>query len=87
MSCLHMDYLQTEVLKWYAKVYGKGFITVEHPQRGIAYTKIDGNRRITIFREDDMHVWAVFTDMLANRELNDSASKRGNKKDNTKELE
>ena len=25
--------------------------------------KIDGNRRITIFKENDLRVWAVFTDM------------------------
>jgi len=30
-----------------------------------------------IFREDDIHVWAVFTDMLAKRELSDSISGGG----------
>ncbi len=74
---LSSDSLQSEVLKWYENVYGNGFITVKHPRRGIAYTKIDGNRRITIFKEDDMHVWAVFTDMLVKRELNDSTSEAG----------
>ncbi|MBA7528663.1 hypothetical protein ES705_20851 [subsurface metagenome] len=74
---LSSDSLQSEVLKWYENVYGNGFITVKHPRRGIAYTKIDGNRRITIFKEDDMHVWAVFTDMSVKRELNDSTSEAG----------
>ena len=31
---------------------------------GNAYTKIDGNRRITIYVENDLYVWARFTDML-----------------------
>ena len=30
---------------------------------GKAYTKIDGNRRITIYMENDLYVWAIFTDM------------------------
>jgi len=56
--------LQEDVVGWYEELYGKGFMRVKHPERGIAYVKLDGNRRITVFREDDMHVWAVFTDML-----------------------
>ncbi|MEN8202172.1 MAG: hypothetical protein ABFS28_06200 [Bacteroidota bacterium] len=57
--------LSLDVLNWYQKIYGNGFIKVTHPERGKAFTKIDGNRRITIYTENDMHVWAVFTDMLA----------------------
>jgi len=75
---LSSDSLQIDVLKWYEKVYGAGFITIKHPERGTAYVKIDGNRRITIFKQDDMYVWAVFTDMLAMRELSDSTSGAGN---------
>lgn len=58
--------LQAEVVDWYETQYGRGFIKVKHPERGMAYVKIDGNRRITVFREDEMHVWAIFTDMLVN---------------------
>ena len=39
---------------------------------GTAYVKIDGNRRISIFKEDDLHVWAVFTDMSVKKGWNDS---------------
>lgn len=66
--------LQEDVLKWFRKMYGHRFIKVEHSDRGIAYIRIDGNRRITIYREDDMHVWAVFTDMSVMNDLNGSAS-------------
>jgi hypothetical protein len=41
----------------------------------MAYVRIDGNRRITIFKEDDMHVWAVFKDMLAERVIQDEITK------------
>ncbi len=57
--------LAEDIRRWYEDVYGKGFITVTHPVRGKAFTKIDGNRRITIYQEDDLYAWAVFTDMTA----------------------
>jgi len=75
---LSADSLQSDVLKWYEKQYGKGFIEVKHSKRGIAYVKIDGNRRISIFKEDEMHVWAIFTDMTVKNVSNDSTSKVGN---------
>jgi len=63
-KALLSDSLQLDLLNWYKKVYGKDFMKVEHPTNGAAYIKLDGNRRITIFREGDLNVWAVFTDML-----------------------
>ena len=60
--------LAKDVKSWYEDIYGKGFITVTHPMNGDAYTKIDGNRRITIYVENDLYVWARFTDMLAGLE-------------------
>jgi hypothetical protein len=65
---LSTDNLQKELLKWYEKVYGTGFIQVKHPLHGTAYVKIDGNRRITIIKEDELHVWAFFTDMLVKKD-------------------
>jgi hypothetical protein len=55
--------LALDVKRWYEEIYGKGFITVAHPFKGEAYTKIDGNRRITIYIESDQYVWGIFTDM------------------------
>ena len=75
---LSSDNLEKKVLKWYEKVYGDGFIKVKHPLHGIAYVKIDGNRRITIFKEDDLHVWTVFTDMLTKKDWNIPSSNSGN---------
>ena len=75
---LSSENLQTDVLEWYEKVYGDDFIKVKHPKHGMAYIMVNGNRRITIFKEDEMHVWAVFTDMSVKRNLDDSDSKTGN---------
>lgn len=74
---LSSENLEKEVLKWYEKVYGDGFIKVKHPLHGTAYVKINGNRRITIFIQDDLHVWAVLTDMSVKKDWNDSASNPG----------
>lgn len=87
---LSSEKLQLDVLEWFNDVYGKHYIEVEHPRHGTAYIKLDGNRRITIFREDDSHVWAVFTDMSINEDKQDPI-KSGNgfdlREDITKKLE
>ena len=84
---LSSDNLELDVLRWYEKVYGDGFIEVKHPTRGIAFVKIDGNRRITIFKQDDLHVWAVFTDMLVKKDWKESSANQGNEpEDITKDL-
>lgn len=70
---LSADSLQVDVLEWYKKKYGRGFLEVKHPEKGVAYVKIDGNRRISIYKEDELHVWAVFTDMLVTKEISDSS--------------
>jgi hypothetical protein len=61
---LSADSLQADVLSWYKKKYGEDFLEVRSPKHGIAWVNISGNRRITIFKQDDMKVWAYFTDML-----------------------
>jgi hypothetical protein len=55
--------LVEDIRGWYEDEYGKGFIPVTHPVKGKAFLKIDGNRRITIYQEDDLYAWAIFTDM------------------------
>lgn len=67
---LSSDNLELDILTWYKKVYGSGFIEVRHPVHGTGFVKIDGNRRIFIFKEDDFHVWAVFTDLLVKKDWN-----------------
>jgi hypothetical protein len=85
---LSSDSLQLDILNWYKKLYGRNFMEVKHPQRGLAYVLITGNRRLTIFKEDDLHVWAIFTDMLVDKELADqSATSPKNPEDFIKDLE
>jgi hypothetical protein len=74
---LYSDNLETDILKWYKMVYGGGFISVKHPLKGTAYIKVNGNRRISIYKEDDLHVWVVFTDMSVKENKNDTTSVAG----------
>jgi hypothetical protein len=75
---LSSDSLEVDVLNWYKKVYGSDFMAVNHSKRGAAYVKVDGNRRITIFKENNLHVWAVFTDMSVKQALKSPSSIPGN---------
>jgi hypothetical protein len=68
---LSADSLQAEILELYKEKYGDDFMEVRHPERGTAYIKVDGNRRITIFKADERQVWAIFTDLLVENELRD----------------
>jgi hypothetical protein len=84
---LGSDSLQLNILKWFEKQYGNGFIPVEHPKRGIAYVKIDGNRQISLFKENDTFVWAIFTDMSVKKEVSDTTKNViTNPADSTKDL-
>ncbi len=74
---LSAENLQKDVLAWFKKLYGGGYISVEHPLRGSAFIKLDGNRRITIYTENDMYVWAVFKDMSVMDTPGDSVSGPG----------
>ncbi len=59
------DTLQVELVKLFEKWYGGGFIKIKNEMNNDAYIKIDGNRRISIYRDpgSDGIVWALYTDM------------------------
>ncbi|RMG73575.1 MAG: hypothetical protein D6722_03550 [Bacteroidetes bacterium] len=59
------DSLLPEVLDLFDDWYGGEFIKIEHPDKGVAYVKVQGNRRVIVRRQDDQYVKAVITDMLA----------------------
>lgn len=68
---LYADSLAKDVMKYYSRTYSGGnpFLTLHDPQRGDAYVKVDGNRRITIGRQNDLYVKVDFTDLLTEKEL------------------
>jgi hypothetical protein len=80
---LSSENLEIDVLNWYEKIYGKGFIEVKHPDRGAAFVKVDGNRRITIFIENELNVWAIFTDLTVKNDWTGVAPAPGIIQDDT----
>jgi hypothetical protein len=86
---LSSESLQLDILRYYEKIYGGGFLAAKNRLYGNAYVKIDGNRRISIYKNDDLYVYAVFTDMLAKKDtlaspsalnVNDSTKTQGKTK-------
>jgi hypothetical protein len=68
------DTLQLELLELYEQWYGHGFMEINHPERGKAFVKVDGNRRISIYKDQsaDGTVWVLYRDM--SRELQQQSS-------------
>jgi hypothetical protein len=70
---LSSDSLQQDLLLRFKKTYGEDFIRIDHKDKGSAYVLVTGNRRITIFKENEMNVWAVFSDMTVIKEEGDTS--------------
>lgn len=67
---LFADSLQLDVVKLYEKWYGNGFIKIENSEKGPAYVKVDGNRRISIFKSNnDREVNVLYTDLKIDEQL------------------
>ena len=66
------DSLLPDVLALYKKWYsdGNSFIQIDDEEKGTIYVKVDGNRRITIGKYDDMMVKVDYTDMLVEKQIN-----------------
>lgn len=70
------DSLLVDMLPLFEKWYGSGFKRLDHPTMGVVYYKIDGKRRINLFRRDDQYVQAVFTDLKVEKELKQAYAER-----------
>lgn len=66
---LASDSLQLDVLELFKTWYGDDFMEINHPEEGIAYVKVDGNRRISIFTTNEMEVNVLFTDLTLEEEV------------------
>ena len=68
---LYADSLLPDVLTMYKKWYrdGNSFIEINDEEKGIIYVKVDGNRRITIGKYNDMLVKVDYTDLLVEKQI------------------
>jgi hypothetical protein len=51
---------------WYQ---GNPFLTIQDKKRGTIYVKVDGNRRITVGKYDDIRVKIDYTDVSVEKSL------------------
>ena len=59
-----LDLLFSEVVKIYEKEYGDDFLKIESKENNIAYVRVDGNRRISIFQNINKNsVTALYFDL------------------------
>jgi len=66
---LFSDSLIVELVDRYKEIYGPGFIKTLHPDhQKMSWIKVDGNRRISIFKKDDMVARIEFLDLSVNEE-------------------
>lgn len=65
------DSLLPDVLHLYKKWYPKGndFMELTDKTKGTIYVKVDGNRRITVGKFDDLSVKVDYTDLIAEEKL------------------
>lgn len=69
---MQSDSLQLDVLSLFKKWYGDDFMEVSSPDpKHMAYVRVDGNRRISIYRDkdNDAMVWALFSDLSKEKEF------------------
>lgn len=68
---LYADSLLPDVLALYKKWYsdGNSFIQLHDKVKGTIYVKVDGNRRITIGKYNDMFVKIDYSDMLVEKKI------------------
>jgi hypothetical protein len=72
---LGADSLLVEVLSLFKDWYGDEFKSMEHKTMGTIYYRMDGKRRINLFKRDDQFVQAVFTDLKVEKQIKDEKQK------------
>ena len=72
---LGSDSLIFDVLALFKQWYGEEFKTLEHKTMGTIYYRMDGKRRINLFKKDDQYVQAVFTDLRVEKQIKEAKLK------------
>jgi hypothetical protein len=73
---LFADSLMPEILTLFEDWYGGEFVKLEHPSKGEAYVKMDGNRRIIVWKRNDQFVGTIMTDMLVEPKVKEFEKKK-----------
>ncbi len=73
------DSLFEKLVPVFKNWYGDDFQIIEHKTQGTVYARIDGKRRINLFRKDDQYVQAVYTDLRMAKALKEESENEQNK--------
>ncbi len=65
----HADTVLVDVLNIMERWYGKGFIKIQHPEKGDLWAKVEGNRRIVIRKKDERSVGVNISDLTVAKKL------------------
>jgi len=60
---LSVDMLLQDVLNLLTDWYGDGYMEIKKEETKLVYIKVDGNRRITLYKKDESSVVVFFTDL------------------------
>jgi len=77
---LSPEALMEEVLELMKDWYGPDFFEIEMANGDKAYAKVDGNRRIIIYRKGERHVKVVFSDLYKLKEMEKLADSNASEK-------
>ena len=69
------DTLLVNMVDVFKRWYGEDFKELEHKTMGKVYYRMDGHRRINLFRKDDQYVQAVFTDLKVEKQIKEEKEK------------
>ena len=69
------DSLLIDMVVVFKRWYGEDFKVLDHKTMGKVYYKMDGKRRINLFKRDDQYVQAVFTDLSVEKQIKDEKEK------------
>ncbi|HMO40166.1 MAG TPA: hypothetical protein PKC76_11145 [Saprospiraceae bacterium] len=72
----YADKLQVELLGILESWYGQGFIRLESASSKELYVKIDGNRRISLWQQDEQVVKGLITDLSVKKKVQPENDKR-----------
>lgn len=72
------DTLFEKLIPVFKRWYGDDFQIIDHKTQGTVYARIDGKRRINLFKKDDQYVQAVYTDLKMAREMKKESEKAEN---------
>ncbi|WP_297336778.1 hypothetical protein [Algoriphagus sp.] len=72
---LAVEKLRADVVSYFEELYGEGFFEVSNEDKSlIAFVKIDGNRRIRVFKKDLSTIRAEIVDLKVQKQLEKEAS-------------